>query len=317
MLDSLLDAVRGSRDYEILVVDNGSTDGTRQLVKTQATRDKSLRYVSEPVPGLLSGRHRGALDSSGDICVFLDDDVLLGPNWLGALADAFRDPAVGMVGGPSRPLYESNVPDWLDEFFIDDGAGRMCTWLSLIDSGSQVIPTDPRNIWGLNFSIRRRTLFEHGGFHPDNTPKQYQRFQGDGEYGLTMKVHAAAVAALYHPDAAVEHITPAARLTRDYFERRAFYQGVCDSYSNIRRVRKVIRSRPSVRERIGNIWRELRSPRRESPMKRATARAYRAGFDFHQREVDRDPALLDWVLRPDYWDYRFPGAGGQYISTAP
>ena len=66
-----------------------------------------IRYLLEPEPGLLSGRHRGALESDGEILVFLDDDIEATAGYLHAILDAFKDPAVQLVGGPNLPRYES------------------------------------------------------------------------------------------------------------------------------------------------------------------------------------------------------------------
>ena len=57
--------------YEIIVVDNGSTDNTKDVVNSfkDKTPDYKIKYIYEPVPGQLSGRHRGALEEEGDILV--------------------------------------------------------------------------------------------------------------------------------------------------------------------------------------------------------------------------------------------------------
>ena len=90
-------------DFEVLVVDNGSTDGTAALCAEAPERFglAGLRCVVEPEPGLLSGRHRGALEARGGVLVFVDDDIVAAPGWLSALLRAFDDPCVHLAGGPS------------------------------------------------------------------------------------------------------------------------------------------------------------------------------------------------------------------------
>lgn len=61
-------------------------------------------------------------------------------------------------------------------------------WLSLLDIGQDVPNIDPNYIWGLNFSIRKQTMYDCGGFHPDLVPAYLQCWQGDGETGLTKKI---------------------------------------------------------------------------------------------------------------------------------
>jgi glucosyl-dolichyl phosphate glucuronosyltransferase len=127
-------------DFEIFVVDNGSTDSTREVFKAvRASSPKhNWQYALETMPGQLSGRHKGILKSQGDICSLIDDDVRLGVDWLNALKEGFQDPAVVLVGGPSYPLFESSPPDWLQAFYVEEKQLYACGWLSLLDAGEQV-----------------------------------------------------------------------------------------------------------------------------------------------------------------------------------
>jgi len=309
-LGSLAQVDFGPGEVEVLVVDNGSLEKTRATFELIRTRISELqwKYLYEPMPGQLSGRHCGALEASGDICVFLDDDVRLDRDWLAAIEESFFDPQVALVGGPSRPLFESTPPDWLKNFFDSDQQGRHCADLSLFDGGEQIKEIDPCYVWGLNFAIRRKSLVDLGGFHPDLIPKPLQRFQGDGETGLSLKVAHAGLKALYHPQAAVLHEVPACRMTVPYFEQRAFYQGVCASYTQFRSEGKPADALRACTDRIKRFL--LEAPR--SGIRRRTAKAYAAGFEFHQEQVRKDPQLLDWVLRKDYWDYRLPAGWEKY-----
>jgi hypothetical protein len=151
-----------------------------------------------------------------------------------ALREAFSNKAVVLVGGPSVPEYESEPREWLDSFYVELPGGRACYYLSLIDSGNAVCKVDPCLVFGLNFAIRRDSLFDGGGFHPDCLPKDLQRYQGDGETGQVLKMREKGYVALHHPEMAVRHLIPRSRVTIEAFESRQFYQGVCDSFSDIR-----------------------------------------------------------------------------------
>ena len=87
-------------------------DRTREAFEAAraAVSRHNWRYINEPMPGLLSGRHRGALESRAEVCAFIDDDVRIERNWLNALQDAFKDPSVALVSGPSTPLFERIRP---------------------------------------------------------------------------------------------------------------------------------------------------------------------------------------------------------------
>ena len=308
-------------DHEIIVIDNGSTDGTRVLVEQEAAARPAVRYVHEPMPGLLSGRHRGAQEAHGDVCAYLDDDVWVGREWLTGLKEAFADPGVALVGGPSAPRFETEAPAWLDEFYAEDERARYCGWLSLIDAGTQIKEIDPCLVWGLNYAIRKSAIEALGGFHPDNIPKALQRYQGDGETGLSLRVKRAGLTALYHPRVSVEHSVLASRLTVGYFEERAFYQGVCNSFTEVRAAGAVNGTvLPNtgpvgwLKQVVGDVVRG--APTEAETIKRRTSAVYRAGYAFHQDEVRRDPQLLEWVLRPDYWQYQLPAGWERYLNAA-
>jgi hypothetical protein len=197
----------------------------------------------------------------------------------------------------------------------------MCGSLSLIELGMVSKPVDPCLVWGLNFSIRKEVFLKCGGFHPDCIPKALQRYQGDGETGLTVKIKEMRLAALYHPGAAVTHVIPASRLTLEAFERRAFYQGVCDSYARIRRGGLV----PPASSRS---WKDTLRPIKEGVYRSALSwrgdakamlylmgRANLAGRRFHENECRYDPKLLAWVLKPDYFDYTLPEGWKNYTHA--
>ncbi|MEI2581606.1 glycosyltransferase family 2 protein [Scytonema sp. PRP1] len=301
--------------FEILIVDNGSTDNTKNVTKAAIAEYPShqIRYLNEPEPGLLSGRHRGALEAKGDILTFVDDDIEADVNWLQAIQESFNDPKVQMVGGRNLPKYEAEPPEWLKWFWIEHSYGRLCPELSLLDFGDQVRDVDANYVWGLNFSIRKSTLFELGGFHPDCIPKHLQYLQGDGETGLTQKANLKGYRAIYQPNALVFHSVSKERMTYEYFDKRYFYQGVCDSYSFIRQSQgqlKQVSFTESVKaplKTLKQIGTQLISIQNEKyTLKARYNSAYERGYQFHQHTVRKNPELLDWILRQDYWDYKLP-----------
>ena len=313
-LTSIAAVVVSTDRVEIIVVDNGSTDDTARICREIKDRypKHDWRYFYDETPGLLTGRHLGAREAKGDILAFLDDDVLLLPSWLEALNDAFNDPEVMLAGGPTSPCYEAEPPPWLDGMWEEYEQGvRVLGELSLVDLGPTTKQVDPLYVPGANFAIRKAAFQACGGFHPDCLPKSLQRYQGDGETGLALKMRARGLKALYHPGAAVKHVIPVGRLTAESFQRKGFYQGVGGSYTNIRRAGLLPERTKSWKDLLRPIkWklerrRLLGDPSAEN-IRFLIARARFAGRWFHENEVRNDPTLLAWVLKPEYLDYKLP-----------
>jgi glycosyltransferase involved in cell wall biosynthesis len=101
-LDSLVKQTAG-QNVEILVVDDGSTDNTANVVRGYS----SVRLVSQANAGPASARNRGALEAQGKILLFTDDDCVPMPDWLEAMLGPFRDPEVVGAKGVYRTHQKS------------------------------------------------------------------------------------------------------------------------------------------------------------------------------------------------------------------
>ncbi len=103
--------------YELLIVDNASTDETAQMVQAFCERYPHARYVFEPKIGLSNARNRGWQEGRGEYIGYLDDDAKAGPHWLATahqVAETLRPLA---FGGPYYPFYHSQKPAWFkDEY---------------------------------------------------------------------------------------------------------------------------------------------------------------------------------------------------------
>ncbi len=213
--------------YEIIVVDNGSTDGTREVIeRLDQDGGKPIRYVYEPQLGLHNARHAGARAAKGDVLVFTDDDATFDPEWLQAYAKAFAEyPEMAAAGGPVRPIWEASPPKWLLEFM---GDAKTFGILSLMEPYEEFRLDAKGFFFGVNMAIRRDVLFAVSGFNPESFGDTWL---GDGESGLNRKLWRQGMLVGYVPEALVYHHIPSQRMTVKYFCRRMANEGGCTEYA--------------------------------------------------------------------------------------
>jgi glucosyl-dolichyl phosphate glucuronosyltransferase len=307
---SLQQQTLASDRFEVLVIDNGSTDDTAAVVQ-EFVEQARVRYFFDPTPGLHVGRHRGLKEAASDILVYADDDIEATPTWLEAIEDCFRDDTVALVGGNNLPKFESAPPPWLQKLWEQPAyGGRAITWLSVLELPPGRREVSPFSVWGCNFSIRRRILLDAGGFHPDGVPDSHIQFRGDGETHVSSHVLNAGLRTMFDSNASVHHRVTRSRMTHEYFRKRAFNQGVSDSYRELRNAaaqprpsgfaspRNVIRSLVrGARARLNALTRdaELRA------LDRVIDAGYREGYTYHQAAYRDDPEVRAWVHKPDYF----------------
>jgi len=296
--------------FEVIVIDNGPTDESAAVTGSFQTGLCNLRYEVESLPGLHKARHKGLQVASSDILAYIDDDSEPCPEWLDALAQAFGDPDVTLVGGNNYPYFEVDPPEWLLRWWQTPTlCGRALGYLSILDFGEGTFEIDPAYVWGCNFAVKKDVVMKAGGFHPDAFPRELVRFRGDGETHVADFIRRSGYRSMFDSRVSVRHFVPKERMTKDYFAQRAFDQGISDSFADLRTGRS--RGIPLRRE-IGWLRSQMRiyagsllaaadqTERELLAVQRSTLAAHRRGYRFHRYEVQADPLLMAWVLKRDY-----------------
>jgi len=233
-VDSLLQTIKSlfnldysKKDYEIIIVDNASSDNT-QLAVTKLAREKkinNLKLIKEESLGLHYARHTGAKISKGELLIFTDDDAIVDKQLLKVYVDAFlKHPKMVAAGGPVKPFWENKPPQWLIDYIGDK---KVFYLLSLMDLGNKFILDKERFFFGVNMAIRRKILFEVGGFNPCLIGDVYV---GNGESGLNQKLWQKGMLIGYIPEAVVYHHIPPERMTATYFKHRMANEGASGMY---------------------------------------------------------------------------------------
>jgi glycosyltransferase involved in cell wall biosynthesis len=238
-LASIFDQGETRWSYELLLVDNCSTDETPEIGHKLAERGL-LRYVHAPKLGLCHARNDGWRAARGEIVAYFDDDALAEPGWLDAIAEAFsQTPMPGVVGGKVIPIWEAERPTWLS-----DGIALS---LTIVDWSPvpKDIP-DVRTEWlvGANMAMPRHVIEEVGGFDPRLDRIGTNMLSG-GDVHIQQQIIDRGYRCFYQPDMAIRHLAAKSRLNQPWFERRYYWQGISDA------VMTLIADKPGPAARLG------------------------------------------------------------------
>ena len=214
-------------DFEVIVVDNGSTDGTLNLVRAYVNASLHperkpedtwrVQCLSEPRNGLAYARYTGLLAASGEIAVFLDDDVIADPFLLENLQEAYDATEADAIGGRVELRWEARRPHWLMPDLLD-------VLGHYEPSSARVRLPHGISFSNSNFSVNIAALRDVGAFSP--FVSQRQRFPVNMESeDLCRRLRVAGYALWYEPDAIVAHRVTAPLLRQAYFMGRAYWQG--------------------------------------------------------------------------------------------
>ncbi len=217
-LDALAAHDAGGLRWEVIVVDNASTDRTPELLAARADCGQLVR-LAEPVLGKNRAMNRAIDAARGDLLVFTDDDIRPEPGWLTELhAGAARWPGASAFGGVIRPLYPPETPGWLREHRF---ARAAFAWFERAQPEGPLDP--PRLPFGGNFAVRadviRRERFQEG-IGPRGTD-----YVMGGETELLRRLHKGGHMIAYIPGAAVGHLVLPHQLTQSWLNARAYRHG--------------------------------------------------------------------------------------------
>ena len=222
-VESLVNQTCPKEYYEIIVVDNRSTDNTKEVVE-QLSQCARIKYIYEPIKGLCQARNTGWRAAGGKYVAYLDDDAIACPHWLEKMLEAFETvkPAPASVGGRVIPIWESERPAWLKE--------QMLKAYAIVDWGNDARffkPSSPEHHVGCNVAYSREMLQECGGFNV-NLGRKGKNLLSNDENLIRKHIDSHGLGIYYDPEILVEHLVPKERLTRRFMLRRHFWQGVSD-----------------------------------------------------------------------------------------
>ena len=205
--------------WEVVAVDNNSTDETRMVVEDIAEKwPGRFRYVFESRQGLSHARNRGIQESHGELIAFTDDDVMVKPDWLWNLTSRLSDGEWTGAGGRIVPTWEKPLPSWLSAHEIEPFVS--------FDAGAEPGRLD-KPPFGANMAFKKEMFHKYGGFRTDLGRTGGDLIDSeDTEFGR--RLLSAGELLWYEPSAVVYHPVVENRIQKSYFLSWWFGHGRAD-----------------------------------------------------------------------------------------
>lgn len=206
---------------KITVVDNNSTDDTREVVEEiSAKSNGKVAYAFEKRQGRSAALNAGVAATNGDLVGFIDDDEEIDESWYLTISSAFKTYDVDFIGGPYVPRFEHEVPAWLP--------GEYNAVVGIVDGGQHVVPFDekyPGILMGGN-AVFRRELLRKVGPYSTALGRSGNRLLSCEDEEMYQRLMASGARGLYLPDLIIYHFIPGERLTKRYHRSWCFWQSV-------------------------------------------------------------------------------------------
>lgn len=223
-LDSLKQmCVPADLTWELLVIDNNSSDRTPEIVKsfTSPRTTLPLKYIFEPAPGLSRARNRGIQESQGAIIAFIDDDVEVAREWLREVRNAFQQYDPLCVGGRVLLPENSPRPPWWDKGLMDVSVGKF-------DRGTSVIvyQESDKELIGIGANIMfKRIVFEKYGLFRTDMGKEPGQLNTGEELEMMQRLRKQKELIIYYPNVLLYHCPSAERFSKRYLRQQAYSLG--------------------------------------------------------------------------------------------
>jgi hypothetical protein len=217
-------------ELDVLVVNNNCTDATNQTVDAFGGTLR-VRRIFEATPGLSHARNAAVAGAAGDYILWIDDDVLVQPGWLGAYRTAMDEhPDAAVFGGPIEPQFEGTPPAWLLEvlpYVANAYASR-----ALGDQAQAFDVTVGRIPFGANYGVR--TSVQRQYTYDATLGRRPQNVHGVGEEtAVVSAILRAGQSGWWIPGARVHHTVPQSRQSLGYLRRYFANLGRIDAREEI------------------------------------------------------------------------------------
>lgn len=211
-VQSLIDQTLENSQYEIIVVDNNSTDETRQAILSFADQHPNIHYVKEHKQGLSNARNCGWKKAKAEYVGYIDDDAKADADWLKYAFTVIENIKPVIFGGPYYPFYLTEKPEWLKDEYN-----------SAFFDKSRFL-ADNEYLSGSNIFIRKSFLDDAGGFDPHIGMSGSEISYGE-ETALIVKARKTQEKIYYCHEMKVFHLVPDYKMNVFWYLLRSFEHG--------------------------------------------------------------------------------------------
>lgn len=195
-VDSLLKQTIDKSRFEIIIVDNNSTDNTEEIAQRFSKNHNNIKYFKETITGYSAPRNCGWKNATGNIVAYIDDDEIASPDWLKSIEKAFQmEEKPDIIGGICLPKYDVDPPDWFTESMGGTNKNRQ--------KGILNQRTDSYLGCG-NIALKKEVLEKLNGFSNDfNTNNGFLMMGEDTD--ICQRAIKAGFKLYYDPDIKIYH----------------------------------------------------------------------------------------------------------------
>ena len=214
MLNSVAKQNCNRDDFELIIVDNNSTDNTSQICKNFESSNINIYYFLEKKQGLSFARNRGIKEAKGNFLVFIDDDAFLDKCYINELKKylANIDGDVGF-GGKILPYLECELPKWMSDY--------LSPLMSIIDLGNKIkLFKGYKYPIGANMGVSKSIISKIGTFN-EKLGRTGKSMMGGEEKDFFHRIKKSKIPIYYFPKMLVNHVIPSERLTVQFIRTQA------------------------------------------------------------------------------------------------
>ena len=215
-VESLFNQDFDKTQFEVVVVDNNSTDDTLKVLQDykNAHPDYNFRFVTEENQGVAYTRTRCAKEARGAIVAYLDDDSKAEPGWLATIVNFFEQhPDVYSTGGRITPYFLTEIPDWYSKYFFGL-VGNFDQGKNIKELSGQRYPC------GANMAFRKK-VFEEIGYFNHELGRSGKGLIANEEKDIYLRILRHKKRVFYLPKAAVMHAVESNKFDKNYVYRHS------------------------------------------------------------------------------------------------